>query len=96
MRANDFLFEVKFRLYAAKPSFVTIRAFDTYRTDPQTGHSYLRCELVFNGKTIFSDFGPVGIPSHQSIDGEDAKESVVGWFCVKPGDTDQDFFADYT
>lgn len=95
MRASDFLFEVKFRLYRAERSFVTIRAFDTYRTNPQTGHSYLRCELVFNGKKIFND-GRVGIPSHKSIDGADAKEGVVSLFCLKPGDTDQDFFEDYT
>lgn len=93
-RANDFLFEVKFRLYRQQKGFVTIRAYNTGRMGPH-GHTTLRCELVFNGETIFSD-GSVGVPSHQSLDGDYAKELVVSLFCMKPGDTDPDFFADYT
>jgi len=37
-----------------------------------------------------------GIPGHASIDGKYAKEAVLSTLAMKPGDTDADYFADYT
>lgn len=31
-----------------------------------------------------------------AYDSADSVISLLGWICVKPGDTDKDFFADYT
>jgi hypothetical protein len=38
----------------------------------------------------------VGIPGHQTIDGRYAREAVLSALAVKPGDTDSDYFEDYT
>lgn len=38
----------------------------------------------------------VGIPRGHSIDGNYAREAVLSLFALKPGDTDDEFFADYT
>lgn len=38
----------------------------------------------------------LGIPGHQSIDGDDAKEGVLHSLSMKPGDTDADFFEGWT
>lgn len=34
--------------------------------------------------------------SHCDVDSDDAVKAVMGWLTLKPGDTDPDFFADYT
>jgi hypothetical protein len=33
---------------------------------------------------------------HFCIDSDDAVKSVMGWLTLRPGDTDSDYFADYT
>ncbi len=79
---------------------VTIRAFE----GPHDGrnHTTLFCELwkgsirrgarpLFNREQF-----TVGIPGHQTIDGDYAKAAVLSLFALKPGDTDSDFFADYS
>ena len=48
-----------------------------------------------NGMAIFED-EECGIAPHAAIDSDDALEQVLGWCVLKPGDTDADFFADYT
>jgi hypothetical protein len=45
--------------------------------------------LLFSG----SDFRPS--PMH-SVDGDDAVKSLMGFLTLRPGDTDADYFADYT
>lgn len=37
-----------------------------------------------------------GIPGQRSIDGDAAKECVLATLAMKPGDTDADYFANYT
>lgn len=37
-----------------------------------------------------------GIPAHQSIDGDDAKECVLSLLAMKPGDTDSTYFEGWT
>lgn len=68
------------------------------------GHTRLFCELSsFNpaGMGLWTKLFPrsdfyVGIPSHQCIDSDDAKECVLSLFALKPGDTDDEFFEHYT
>lgn len=79
---------------------VTIRAFEGPRIEPN--HTRLYCELWQgsprkNRKPLFPrDSFYVGIPAHQSIDGREARECVLSLFCLKPGDTDDEFFEHYT
>jgi hypothetical protein len=37
-----------------------------------------------------------GIPAHQTIDGDDAKECVLSLLAMKPGDTDSSYFDGWT
>lgn len=71
----------------------------------QPNHTRLDCELrwkpVGTGKRPAEIIFPrgatwCGIPGHQTIDGDDAKESVMSLFAMKPGDTDSDYFEVYT
>ena len=55
------------------------------------------CQLRFDGRTIFDpESFAIGMPPWDSIDGPKAKAAVLGWMSVKPGDTDDDFFEDFT
>lgn len=81
-------------------NLVTIRAFEGPHVEPN--HTRLWCELWQGSpskrrKPLFprDDFY-VGIPAHETIDGRSARECVLSLFCLKPGDTDSDFFAHYT
>lgn len=38
----------------------------------------------------------IGIPGNQSLNGNYAKEAVLGCLSMKPGDTDPEYFTDYT
>ena len=90
------------RLYLSKGHAVIVRAFEGPHMAPN--HTRLFCELSLgtNGrgskKTVLfprNDFF-VGIPAQHSIDGTYAREAVLSLFGMKPGDTDAEFFADYT
>ena len=60
-------------------------------------HTRLDLELKYKGKTLFKAGQLwIGIPSHQSIDGDYAERAVAETFALKPGDTDRDFFAGYS
>jgi hypothetical protein len=60
-------------------------------------HTTLYCSLTFNGWTGFPrESFYVGIPHGHGLDGDYAKAAVMGLFALKPGDTDDEFFADYT
>jgi hypothetical protein len=79
---------------------VTIRAFEGRRTEPN--HTRIECELWLgsprkNRQPLFprKDFH-VGLVNGNSLDGIEAKELVLSLFCLKPGDTDDEFFKDYT
>jgi hypothetical protein len=60
-------------------------------------HTRIDLELRFRRRVVFPP-GSLwcGIPSHQSIDGKDAKRAAVSSFSLKPGDTDREFFDAYT
>lgn len=81
-------------------NLVTIRAFEGPRVEPN--HTQLYCELWLGSpskrcKPLFPrDAFNVGIPAHECIDGREARECVLSLFCLKPGDTDEEFFEHYT
>ena len=89
---EDPLFVVRGRL--GDGSWFSVRAWE----GPQRGsHTTLFCELRTRDGVIFPrESSWVGIPGHRTIDGRLARETAISLFCVKPGDTDADFFADYT
>lgn len=37
-----------------------------------------------------------GVPSHQCIDSDDSVRGLMTFLTLRPGDTDADYFADYT
>lgn len=99
-----FLFELRVRLapdFGEKATFATIRAFEApigkqaHRFT--SGHTTIDLELLANGKVLWSRGSTtVGTPAHVSIDGPEAKALALSLFELKSGDTDADFFADYT
>jgi hypothetical protein len=46
-------------------------------------------DVIFEG----TDYG---IPSHQVIDDDEAVRGLCGFLSLRPGDTDAEYFADYT
>lgn len=66
-------------------------------------HTKLDCELRWKpkGAKVSELLFPrgatwCGIPGHQTVDGDDAKECVMSLFAMKSGDTDPDYFESYT
>lgn len=95
--SHDFLFELRVNLghYGKPAKLAIIRAFEDNARPYGPSHTALRLELQFEGKLVFSA-GRIGIPGHESIDGKSAMEGALSLFAMKPGDTDDEFFADYT
>ena len=87
------LFTLRVRLYNDEPQIV-IHAFDAGRTHYHT-HSRIDVEVRHGGKVIFPR-GQLycGIPG--TIDGIAARELVLSLVSMKPGDTDEEYFAGYT
>lgn len=91
---RDRLFSVRFALSTCK---VSITAYDR-------GHCYLGgrtkiyYQLSVDGRVLFPGDGSFygGVGMGHTDDGPESKENAVAFFCLKPGDTDADFFADYT
>lgn len=77
----------------------TVTAYEApWRPGTSSGsHSRVELGLTFKGKAIFPPGSLwMGIPGHQTLDGKAAKRGAVSTFAIKPGDTDRDFFKDYT
>lgn len=89
---SDLLFTLRVRL---RHGMAVIRAWEAGFQHPN--HTRLDAELRHNGKTIFPRGATYcGIPGQFAIDGIDAKECVLSLFCMKPGDTDSEYFDSYT
>jgi hypothetical protein len=89
--------EVLFKLRPLKG--VTITAFDD-GYDARGATKY-RLRVVDNGETVFDVEGPHAVlwgafSPLCSCDGDDARRGVLTHVAMKPGDTDRDFFADYS
>lgn len=91
---NDRLFSVRFKLSTGN---VSITAYDHGDPVGPYGHHTIHCKLSVNGRELFQPEGfYVGIPAGKCIDTDYAQETAVALFCLKPGDTDSDFFKYYT
>lgn len=92
-----FLFEQRLTL---RGGLAIIRAFEApghFQASNRFGHTTIELELRFAGKTLWPRGSTtVGTPAHVSVDGDEAKALALSLFELKPGDTDAEFFADYT
>jgi len=91
---GSFLFELRVSVAGKR---LTVRAFESSKQQYISPHTRLDLEARYDGKVLFP-LGAlyIGVPSHHSIDSDAAKRSALGCFALKPGDTDADFFEDYT
>lgn len=71
-----------------------VELYDTYRTD-RDGKSALEYEFYHHDELIFegSDFF---CPPTFTIDGDRTVGALLGFFSLRPGDTDKEYFEDYT
>lgn len=75
---------------------IQIRAFDDYGLGPDRKQR-LRIEVRHEGRMIFDRSQLwVGLPYNWSTDGNEAREAVLGCVALQPGDTDRDYFKDYS
>jgi len=100
MRDPNICRVVRFRPYrrGMGPTF-TLTLWDGGYGQMATGQDLMRYRLTMSeGKrrtVLFdgTDFGRA--PSHAS-DSDACIESIMGFLCLRPGDTDADYFANYT
>ncbi len=90
----EHLFRLRVRLEPGKGGTAVIDAW-SHEMIRRDGKSHVVCQLRFGGRTIFDpDHFAIGMPG--CVDDDSAKASVLGWMSVKPGDTDAEFFDDFT
>ena len=88
---------VRFKPYRSGmgPSF-TLHMYDAETTD-SAGRYGVCFEFKMGRETIFSSMTPANAAfGHHCIDSNDAVKNVMGWITLKPGDTDREYFANYT
>lgn len=74
-----------------------IYALDANHTDSQSGHMRIDVELWHGGACVFPRGATYcAVPRGTCVDSSAARELVLSLVSMKPGDTDDDFFADYT
>lgn len=92
---RDLVFTLRVRLFKNEP-MIMIRAYDRQTFD---GPWSLDVEVKQGGKVIFP-LGSIWCGGARfgsaSQDGIEAKELVLSLVAMKPGDTDADYFTDYT
>lgn len=88
---NFILRRVRFKTWTG--ARFTLTTWDTNRTIH--GKYCLGYRLNMNGKTLFEgeDFGCA--PSH-AVDSDAAVEGIMSFLTLRPGDTDKEYFEDYT
>ena len=92
---STYLFTVRVNLERGK--LLEVHAFENLKRRSSTGHTYLDLEAVWMREVLFPKGTMfVGIPSHQTIDGKYAKRCALDCVAMRPGDTDSDYFRDYT
>ena len=94
----DFLFTLRVCVFASEP-LVVVNAFEG-RNAGRGGmgsHNRIEVEVRQGGRVVFPR-GQLycGLPTFKPIDGPHARELVLSLVAMKPGDTDEDFFAHYT
>jgi hypothetical protein len=86
-------FTLRFKL-ASGP--VTIEAIELGPYGPH-GHQRLNIIVRQNGREVFPDgWLYVGIPAGHCTDSAYAKEAAASCVAMRPGDTDAEYFAEYT
>lgn len=73
---------------------IVIRAWDGGMAGSAT-HNRIDIEVRHGGEIIFAR-GDTWCATPYSIDGIEARESVLSCVAMKPGDTDEEYFASYT
>lgn len=75
---------------------IIIKAYDGNAPMSATHHR-IEVEVRQAGNTIF-ERGQLycGLPTHRCIDSLEAKELVLSLVAMQPGDTDSDYFVEYT
>jgi hypothetical protein len=102
----EYLFTLRFRLSAG---VVTIRAWEAPpfkpNGDPQyPGRTHTRIDAELRWKAAGGKSEVIfprgatycGVPGHTTVDGNAARELVTSLFAIRPGDTDEEYFASYT
>ncbi len=87
-------FTLRIRLYTQDKRQVVIRAFDDAGWD-SAGRVKLNVEVRHGGKVIFPK-GQLYCALHGTSDGIAARELVLSLVAMKPGDTDEEYFKDYS
>lgn len=100
----SYLFTIRFKLSSGT---VTMRAWEVFPflsdgtrnpafRDGDT-HTGIDAEMSHGGAVVFPRGSTwCGMPAGSTIDGNEAKELVASLFAMKPGDTDEEYFANYT
>jgi hypothetical protein len=89
---HDFLFTLRVKLRKDEP-VVVIRAWQGSFQAPN--HTRIDCELRQGGKVIFAR-GATWCATPGCVDGIEARELVMSLLAMRPGDTDEEYFAGYT
>jgi hypothetical protein len=93
--SKDYLRKCVFRPYKKGPVF-TLRTWDTHRSfGVNYSQSRLGYELKKDGAVLFSgeDFGCSCL---DAIDSDKAICAIMSFLTLRPGDTDAEYFANYT
>lgn len=72
----------------------SLTVYDTYNRD-HYGKDVLAYRLTQDGKTLFAGADFACAPGH-AIDSDNCVESLMGFLTLREGDTDAEYFADYT
>lgn len=87
------------RPYTSQPKGMapvfTLTLWDTYKTD-NLGKSILRYRLVSNQHGVIFEGEDFACSPMHAIDSDDCVKSLLGFLTLKPGDTDDEYFENYT
>ena len=76
---------------------VVVYAYHDVKHSIGSTHTYIDILVRMNGEEVFKRGKLyVGIPAGHTIDGIYAKEAVLSCVAMKPGDTDLEYFQNYT
>lgn len=84
--------------HPARYPVFTVKVYDTGKTVPNGPQQALLSDLLsseFPGKPIFKDFS-TGCSPLVAIDSDESIASIISGMCMRPGDTDRDWFDNYT
>lgn len=95
---SDPAFTLRVRLYtrAVDPRLIVIRAYDDCSPSwDEAGRVRIEVEVRHGGDIVFPR-GKLYCALHGTSDGIRARELVMSLVAMRPGDTDEEYFADYT